>query len=158
MTRALFILVSSCMLLRAENEPAPKPVTPEQVEKSVQRGIQWLIKNQNKNGSWGSARKTKDLNIFAPIPGAHHAFQSGTTALCIEALIDTKAAEISAEARQALERGEEWLIKNLPQLRRADTTAIYNIWGHAYAIQALVKMLVACCSVLVSGGTYSIRR
>jgi hypothetical protein len=138
----VFLLLFAPFALRgSETESAPKPVTPEQIEKSVQHGIQWLIKNQNKNGSWGSARKTKDLNIFAPVPGAHHAFQTGTSALCIEALIETKAAETDSEARQALERGEEWLLKNLPQLRRADTTALYNVWGHSYAIQALAKML-----------------
>ena len=136
---ALFLVLGSRPPAHAES--APKPVTPAQVEKSIQRGIEWLIKNQNKDGSWGSARKTKDLNIFAPVPGAHHAFRSGTSALSVEALIDTKAADGNSAARQALERGEEWLIKNLPQVRRADTVAIYNVWGHAYGIQALVKML-----------------
>src|SRR5688572_30388453 len=106
----------------------------------MQRGIDYLIKSQNKDGSWGSAHKTKDLNIFAPVPGAHHGFRSGVTALSVEALIETGAANESAEARQALERGEEWLLKNAELVRRADTTAIYNVWAHAYAIQALVDM------------------
>ena len=119
----------------------PKPATSEQIEKAIARGIDFLVKTQNKNGSWGSATKTKDLNIFAPVPGAHHAFRSGTTALCIKALIETDAGKKDSAAREALERGEEWLISNIPHLRRADTTALYNVWGHSYAIEALAAML-----------------
>jgi hypothetical protein len=65
-----------------------KTPRPEELEKSLERGIQFLVTSQNKDGSWGTARRTKDLNIFAPVPGAHHAFRSGTTALCVEALIE----------------------------------------------------------------------
>ena len=31
-------------------------------------------------------------------------------------------------------------MENLPKLRRADPVAIYNVWGHGYAILALVSM------------------
>lgn len=135
-TAVLFALV----LQNAPAGPTNAPLTPEQIKKSMQRGIDFLIKSQNKDGSWGSANKTKDLNIFAPVPGAHHGFRAGVTAMSIEALIETGAPRDSAEARQALERGEEWLLKNVEQVRRADTTAIYNVWAHSYAIQALVDM------------------
>src|SRR6185295_8729325 len=50
------------------------------------------------------------------------------------------AADNDPAAKQALARGEEWLLKNLPHLRRADPVAIYNVWGHAYGIQALTDM------------------
>src|SRR5215207_1862298 len=60
-----------------------------QLEKSIERGIYFLLEDQNRDGSWGTARNTKDLNIFAPVPGAHHAFRCGVTALCVEALIDS---------------------------------------------------------------------
>lgn len=121
-------------------KPTNAPLGTAEIKKSMQRGIEYLIKSQNKDGSWGSAHKTKDLNIFAPVPGAHHGFRSGVTALSVEALIETGAANESAQARQALERGEEWLLTKAEQVRRADTTAIYNVWAHAYAIQALVDM------------------
>ena len=32
------------------------------------------------------------------------------------------------------------MFEHLPSLRRADAVAIYNVWGHGYAIQALVRM------------------
>jgi len=84
------------------------------------------------------ATRTKALNIYAPIPGAHHAFRTAVTALCISALIE--ADDPRPEAKAALARGEEWMLGFLPRLRRATPRAVYNVWGHAYAIQALVRM------------------
>jgi hypothetical protein len=116
------------------------PATPRQIEKSIQRGISFLVKDQNKDGSWGSATRTKDLNIFAPIPGSHHAFRAATTALAISALLETGAAAKKSPAHTTLLRAEDWLMENLPKVRRADGTAIYNVWAHGYGIQALVRM------------------
>lgn len=111
-----------------------------QLEKSIERGVYFLLEDQNKDGSWGTARNTKDLNIFAPVPGAHHAFRSGVTALCVEALIETGAADADEKAAKALRLGEDWLLTNLPKLRRADSVAIYNVWGHGYGIEALADV------------------
>ena len=63
----------------AQTGPRPKPVeapSGEAIEESIRRGVNFLLARQNKNGSWGSARNTKGLNITAPVPGAHHAFRS----------------------------------------------------------------------------------
>lgn len=140
MLRIGLLLVVLSFARDAFSRPTNAPLTVAEIKTSMDRGIQWLVKNQNKDGSWGSANKTKDLNIFAPVPGAHHGFKAGVTAMSIEALIETGAARQSDEARKALERGEEWLLKNVEHVRRADTVAIYNVWAHAYAIQALVAM------------------
>ena len=40
----------------------------------------------------------------------------------------------------AIDRAEQWLLEHLSELRRASGNAIYNIWGHAYSIQALVRL------------------
>lgn len=118
----------------------PAAPTEDQIRAAIQRGVEFLLRDQNKDGSWGSAHRTKGLNIYAPVPGAHQAFRSAVTAMCVEALIETGAAEQSDAARQALERGEGWLLEHLPQLRRATPDALYNVWSHAYGIQALVAM------------------
>ena len=117
-----------------------KPPTAAELESAIQRGVKFLLQDQNKDGSWGSPEQTKDLNIFAPVPGSHHAFRAAVTAMCVEALIETGAADSDAEARQALARGEAWLLRELPKVRRATSVAIYNVWSHAYGIQALVEM------------------
>ena len=122
--------------------PKPAPVetpSPQTLDKSIRRGVEFLLSRQNANGSWGSAQQTKGLNIYAPAPGAHHAFRMGTTALCVQALIE--AGGDSAEVSQAIDRGETWMMDNLPHLRRATPDALYNNWGHAYSIQTLAVML-----------------
>ena len=118
--------------------PDVEAPTAAAIRDAVNRGIDFLITDQNKNGSWGSPTRTKSLNIYAPVPGAHHAFRTATTALCISALIETRSS--NPAATKSLERGEAWLLENLPALRRATGDAIYNVWGHAYSIQALVRM------------------
>jgi len=122
--------------------PRPKPVDPPseaELSGAIARGVEFLLKDQNQDGSWGSAEKTKGLNIYAPVPGAHHAFRTAVTALCISALCEVEGGK-SDKVRAALDRGEEWLFTNLPHLRRATPDTLYNIWGHGYAIQALVRM------------------
>ncbi len=111
---------------------------PNAVQAACKRGIAFLLKDQNKNGSWGSPTRTKGLNIYAPVPGAHHAFGIATTSLCISALIEWETE--FPESTAAINRAEEWLLEKLPYLRRANETAIYNVWGHAYSLQALAKM------------------
>ena len=87
---------------KASREPPAKGA----IESSIRKGIDFLISDQNKDGSWGSARNTKGLNIYAPVPGAHHAFRAAVTAMCVNALIETKAHVLDPKAKDALERGE----------------------------------------------------
>jgi squalene cyclase len=125
----------------AEVGPQPKPVEPvkpEEIDAAIARGIEFLLKDQRPEGAWGSAERTKELNIYAPVPGAHHGFKSATTALCISALME--AGGDKPEVKSAIERAEKWLLENLPGVRRASSDAIYNVWAHAYGIQTLVKL------------------
>ncbi len=117
----------------------PLPTLSEaDVRASLQRGIEFLLADQNPNGSWGSATRTKGLNIYAPVPGAHHAFRAATTALCISALIEVAGDD--PDATESIDRAEAWLLEHLKDLRRATGDALYNVWGHGYSIQALVRM------------------
>ena len=118
--------------------PSIDPPTAAEMQTAIDRGVQFLIADQNPNGSWGSATNTKDLNIYAPVPGAHHAFRTATTSLCLSALLEVAAEDPAAAA--AIERGEAWLVAELPRLRRATGMALYNVWGHAYSIQALLRL------------------
>jgi hypothetical protein len=118
--------------------PAPTPVPVEKLNSASRRGIAFLLKDQNSDGSWGSLTRTKALNIYAPVPGAHHAFRTAVTALCVSALIETDDG--SDAVRKAIEHGESFLFENLPRVRRATADAIYNVWTHGYGISALVHM------------------
>lgn len=121
--------------------PKPKPCPtpdPKAIDEAIRRGLAFLIKEQTAEGAFGNAGRTKELNIYAPIPGAHHAFQAATTALGVSALIES--GDQSTPVREALEKAEKFLLDNLPKVKRATPDALYNVWAHAYGIQALVRM------------------
>ena len=121
--------------------PEPKPIEAPSlstINDSIDRGVAFLLDDQNDNGSWGSATRTKGLNIYAPIPGAHHAFKTATTAMCIAALYEVGGNQ--EEVRKALDEAEAWFFEHLPQVRRATGDAMYNVWTHCYSIQALLRM------------------
>src|SRR5574341_784742 len=82
----LLVLLASLTLARAADPEKLTPPTSAELKKSIARGVKFLLEDQNKDGSWGSPRQTKGLNIFAPVPGAHHAFRAAVTAMCVEAL------------------------------------------------------------------------
>jgi hypothetical protein len=127
--------------------PELESIEPEMIYAAVTRGVQFLLEAQNPNGSWGSATRTKDLNIYAPVPGAHHAFRMGATGLAVSSLIDARvqlqdqlSEPVLQQIDSAIDRCEVWMLENLPQLRRATGDAMYNVWGHAYGITALVRL------------------
>lgn len=141
LTLLLFCLGLS--LLRGEDgnhsTPAPTPPpTKREIRDSIDRGCEFLKTKQNKDGSWGSARQTKGLNIFAPVPGSHRAFRLAVTALSISALIENKSED--EKYLSTLQKAESYLLENLPDLRRASPMAIYNVWAHSYGLQALARM------------------
>ena len=145
-TLALLVIpvFSSELVYGQELKPVPSAVITdglpqsELLEKSIKQGVDFLIKSQNLNGSWGSATKTKDLNIYAPIPGAHHAFRMGCSTLALTGLLDSK--DQREEVIDAIAKAEAWLVKELPKLRRANAFSIYNIWGHAYALHSIAAL------------------
>ena len=106
---------------------------------AIRRGVDFLLEHRNRDGSWGSATNTKSLNIYAPIPGAHQAFRVAVTSLATSALI--QSGDEREEVRAAVDQAEQWLADYLPRARRATGDAIYNVWAHAYAIEALVDLL-----------------
>jgi hypothetical protein len=141
----LFLALIGLVSLRAAEPlpPPPRPGPPEPVSAgefsaAIKRGVTFLLKSQNQDGSWGTPEKTKALNIMASPPGSHNAFRLATTALAVSALIEIGGN--SDEVRKSIERGEEHLMENLPKLRRATPEELYNVWGHGYGIEALARM------------------
>jgi len=110
----------------------------ERLEASIRRGVDYLCGKQNKNGSWGAPRRTKGLDIYAPVPGAHHGFRAAVTCMAVTALI--QSGDERPAVQQAIDRGEAWILEYLPKVRRANATALYNIWAHAYSMQTLLLL------------------
>lgn len=114
------------------------PVDPAELERSIAAGVDHLVKTQNKDGSWGNPTLTKQLNIYAPIPGGHHGFKMGASALALAGVVE--ARDNRPEVLECIEKGERWMLDALPKLRRAEETTTYNNWGHAYGLRALCSL------------------
>lgn len=98
-------------------EPLPvEPPTKNEIQQSIRLGIDFLLERQNPNGSWGSATNTKGLNIYAPVPGAHHAFRAAVTGLCVSAMIE--AQDERPAVADAIDGAQRWLEEWLPRVRR----------------------------------------
>ena len=151
--RCLLSVAATVWLTVAGNCPAAETSPTRTLDEAIAAGIDFLVADQNPNGSWGSARRTKGLNIYAPVPGAHDAFRVAVTAMAISALCDSGLADEPGPPREALLRGENdgswynpgqsghgFLLEALPKVRRASGDAIYNVWTHAYGIQALADL------------------
>ena len=117
---------------------SPLDVSPSGIQRSLDKGCDFLLERQNPDGSWGSARQTKGLNIFAPVPGSHRAFRLAVTALSISALLEIKKEDQNYS--KCIRKAEKYLLEKLPQLRRASPMALYNVWSHSYGLQALHRM------------------
>jgi hypothetical protein len=93
MFRRLVELVSLCLLpagLLVAQAPAPKPLRPEQVQRSIDKARDWLLKQQGPNGSWDNARFGN---------------ASGPTALAMLALANAGVAADNLN----MQRGLKWL-------------------------------------------------
>ncbi|MGB0991607.1 MAG: hypothetical protein ACPG32_03970 [Akkermansiaceae bacterium] len=145
MLRSLLIatLLASPMatpLVAQDKATAPAAAQPSDaaIAQAITKGVDFLVSHQNENGSWGSAHKTKGLNIFSPLPDGHQAFHTASSALALHGLLecgDRRPATIAAIAK-----GEAWLLKVLPMQRSINRTATYNVWAHSYGLRALASL------------------
>src|SRR5258706_13907117 len=75
--------------------PATQPTTQraespsereQRTRQAIDRGVQYLIKSQEADGSWGTGRVTRGFEVYSMVPGSLDAFRVGTTALCVMSL------------------------------------------------------------------------
>jgi hypothetical protein len=126
------VLVLALGVARAEPGEAPHlaKVTPPaarvSVDEAVRTAVDFLVKNQNKDGSFGRAAHERTYQLWCDVPGGHMAFRAATTALCWMGLND---APYQPEAsKQAQARCLAWLAKNA-RVKRAYSQQFYNIWA-----------------------------
>jgi hypothetical protein len=77
--------------------PVPQPVPAADLEAALQRGVKYLLEDQNKDGSWGSPALKGGVPIIAGI-GSHHAYQVAVTAMCVSALIESGGRSTSSSS------------------------------------------------------------
>jgi len=120
--------------------PTPLPITPptqQEVLAAIDRGVQYLLQNQLSDGSFGTSYP-KFVKFDMP-EEEFHSLKMATTSLCLKGLIEN--FDGSEEMDRAITRAEDWMFKTVPGFRRPALRTMFNVWGNAYALEALLAML-----------------
>lgn len=123
-----------------EGPPAPSAEIVETLPRAtgIERGLDYLLTTQNKNGSWGSGVTRRPVEILADVPGSHQAFRVGATALCVLALL--KSPGRREACLQTALSGLEYLLQH-SRVRRPNPTEHYNVWAFGYSLQTFCLVL-----------------
>lgn len=133
--RAAFLaalLAGPLMIASAADPPAR---TLPDARTAMRRGVEYLQKSQNADGSWGGPREaiwTFTGDVW-PNPETHRAWKVATTGLCAVAMLE---AGVDDSARSAAERAINYLLAN-SNVRRPNEWDTMNCWAYIYGLQAL---------------------
>ncbi|MFN0136568.1 MAG: hypothetical protein ACKVS9_10690 [Phycisphaerae bacterium] len=122
----------------AQSQPSDPP-SGDAVLSSIQRGVGFLLKDQNADGSWGGARGgiyTFTGDVWSN-PATHKSWRVATTGLACVALLHS--SEIEA-AQQAIRRGVDYLIMNF-DVGRPNEWDTMDCWAYIYALQAFAETM-----------------
>jgi len=141
----LFMVASAPPAWGADRPAAlsPETLTPQQVQASIGRATDFLLQDQNPDGSWGSHRNA--AHEFWSNPETHRSWIAATTGLCCMALREVEQTEA---AQAAYDRGIDYLIENA-LVKRPSGWDVDNTWAYVYGLQALAR---ACADPGEAGG------
>lgn len=138
---ALLVLSSAAFAAQAGDAPPSAPAG-QAVNAAIERGVEYLLAAQNRDGSWGLDLYERGL--------AWHDLRDGATALALYTL--TKCGLSSSHP--SLERGAEFLLLSYPRHTYSTGIQLHALGGlgvpkHKKRLQELVKELA---DLEVSGG------
>ncbi|KAA3613476.1 MAG: hypothetical protein DWQ01_02835 [Planctomycetota bacterium] len=129
MTILTAFTLSACLFSLPQSQDPPW----EKVERGLQQAIQYLLKVQNEDGSWGHWRKPE--SEFWSNPETHKAWQAATTGLACLALMENDSGD---EVKLSLNRGLDFLLQNAAVKRPSDWDTD-NTWAYVYSLAALTR-------------------
>ena len=122
-----------CFLSSAAAAEGPPEVTGQTVRAAMKRAVDFLLADQNPDGSWGSPRNA--AHEFWSNPETHRSWTVATTGLCCMALLE---AEETEAVKSAYGRGIDYLLANAVVKRPSDWD-VDNTWAYVYGLQALAR-------------------
>lgn len=109
----------------------PTHFSTQEIDRSVARGVEFLVKDQQPDGSWGTGRETHGTEVYSMVPGSLASFRIGASSLCVMAL--RQVGE-----HKAHDKGLKYLL-NVPDAKRDTGDLMYNTWAHIYLLQAMAE-------------------
>lgn len=106
-------------------------------ERAHDAGVDWLITNQNPDGSWGSFDTGRTREVMLGSLGSHDGFKKACLALGVMALQAPSGDDPAA--RYAFIEGLDLLLSIEP-VGRATGQVFYDTWAHTYMVQCLAKL------------------
>ena len=142
MSRAAFIplVAIAGLTLMARAADPPGAVSADQARAVIERGVTFLLEDQNSEGSWGGPREavyTFTGTVWSN-PETHRCWKVGTTGLCCLALLEAGRTE---ESLQAADQAVDYLIEHAA-VRRPSEWDTMNSWAYMYGAQALARAYV----------------
>ncbi|MBN2560528.1 MAG: hypothetical protein JXQ75_06325 [Phycisphaerae bacterium] len=133
--RLPLLLVLLPMSVAAAGTKETSPPTTQEVRHAIDRGIEYLLKDQNANGSWGGPQDslTTWSGDMWSNPESHRAWKVATTGLCCAALYEVGTSDASAAAA---ERAVRYLVANA-DVKRPSEWDTMNSWAYIYGVQGL---------------------
>jgi len=108
------------------------------VDEAIRGAVDFLVKNQNEDGSFGRAASPVRFQLWCDVPGGHMAFKGASTALAWMGLRRSPYQTDASKAAQA--RCLAWMVDHV-HVKRAFPEQFYNIWSLAYGLRALAMAL-----------------
>jgi hypothetical protein len=122
-----FFLFSSC----AWREP-------NAIEISAKRAQNWLLLNQNPDGSWGSPESLRGREVLTGSPHTFVAFGQATSSLAMMALLPE--CKDDPQVRKAMEKGLKRLLAQALS-QRSSPNVFCDVWTHTYRLECFCKLL-----------------
>lgn len=120
--------------------PAPEKSAPEKFEwrqqAELDKAVRWILDNQKKKGDWGYMEE-RPYDIYLGSINSLHVWGNASTALCAMGLMMQPPTD---EIDGALTLALQYLIE-APDTPRATMDTFYNVWSHAYMVQAMCQAM-----------------
>jgi hypothetical protein len=132
--------VLALLVLPQDSGPASRPAAPaaQEVKAAIDRGVRFLLGDQNKNGSFGGIRNHTFTDGFANA-ATHDSWIVGTTGLAAMALLECAPRD---EAQSALDRVTDFLTTR-GHVQRPDGWDIDNVWAFVFGLEGSAKLLAS---------------
>ncbi len=127
--------LASFLLTACSWAVAPDDPNPDEVRAAIDRGIAFLLADQNADGSWGGpqdAITTWSGEVWSN-PESHRAWKVATTGLGVAALVEVGTTDAALEA---MDRAVRYLLDNA-DVKRPNEWDTMDSWAYIYGLQGL---------------------